>query len=138
MTSPQRLMGTPRLVAWLVSVVGIAIPGVWLWGSLKVTPVPAPKLVAPQVVQPTLDDASEVLRRYFESPDDEGRIGCLHERDRVAPLWLDFYHRRARRFPLLDSIFSGEMVTQEGRTLVLFNIELSPGGRQPMALFWEG
>jgi hypothetical protein len=138
MTRHQAATGTPRFVAWLVAFGGIVILSVWLYGSLKVKSASAPKLTVPISVQPTLEAAREVVRRYFESPDDEGRIDCLHEKDRVGPFWRDFYHRRAKPFSMLDSIHTGKMVTHEGKTLALFVIELSPGGRQPIALFWEG
>ncbi|OYV07443.1 MAG: hypothetical protein CFE26_00915 [Verrucomicrobiales bacterium VVV1] len=123
----------------MVALGGIVILCVWLYGSLKVPPRSPPEVVVPPVeVQPTLEAAREVIRRYFESMDDEGRISCLHEKDRVGPLWRDFYHRRAKPFSMLDSIQTGKMVTHEGKTLALFVIEQSPGGSQPIALFWEG
>lgn len=138
MIRPEAPTGTTRFVAWLVAFGGIVILSVWLYGTLRVKSVSATKSAAPRTVQPTLEAAREVVRRYFESPDDEGRIGCLHEMDRVGPLWRDFYHQRAKPLPMLGSIPTGEMVTHEGRVMAFFALELSPGGRQPMALIWEG
>ncbi len=138
MTRPEASTGTTRFVAWLVAFGGIVILSVWLYGTLQVKSVSAPKLEVSTTVQPTLEAAREVVRRYFESPDDEGRIGCLHEMDRVGSLWRDFYHQRAKSLPMLGSIPTGEMVTHEGRVMAFFTLELSPGGRQPMALIWEG
>lgn len=138
MARPEASTGTTRFVAWLVAFGGILILSVWLYGTLQLKSVSDPKLAAPVTVQPTLEAAREVVRRYFESPDDEGRIGCLHQMDRVAPQWRDFYHQRAKPLPILGSIPTGEMVTHEERVMAFFTLELSPGGRQSMALIWEG
>ncbi len=138
MAGPEAPTGTARFVGGLVALGGIVILAVWLFGSVRMTPHSPPVVVAPPVeAQPTLEAAREVIRRYFESIDEEGRISCLHDKDRVGPLWRDFYHRRAKPFSMLDSIQIGKMVTHDGKTLALFVVELSPGGRQPIALFWE-
>lgn len=138
MAKPELQTATPRLVGWLVATGTFLILGIWLLGSLRVSTVPVQDGVVVTPVQPTLERAREVVRRYFESPDAAGRIDCLHDSVRVAPLWRDFHLERGKPVPMLDSISTGEMAVHEGRTLAFFTVELSPGGRQPLALYWEG
>lgn len=115
------------------------ILGVWLYGTLKMMPPASAQAVVPvRREQPTLEMARDVIRNYFEAASDEDRIDLIHEKERVGAEWRDFYHRRSKPFPVLDSIQTGELVAHGGRTLAFFMVEVSPGGRRPLALYWEG
>lgn len=134
--------GSRRWEKWLaVGMSSVAVIGmvVWAWGAFHVkAPPQAVSVPASAVVVPDLASAREVLTGYFEAPDDEGRIRCLHDSRRVRALWLDYHRRRNKPVPLLVRLDPGRLAKLGDKTVALYQMELDPGGRRPAALIWDG
>jgi len=131
-----------KFVATLLLLSSATMGGLWLLGMLRVGRSPVSEKAAPaaeiRAVQPTEETARLALSNYFAAADDSARIHCLHDRERVKELWLDYHRRRRHPLPLLDDIHSGTLVEDRGRIMAFFEVILIPGGRQPVALVWEG
>ena len=128
-----------RFIAALLLCCALALGMVWMIGMLKVgRPASVhnpPAEVIP--VQPTIELARKSLTDYFAAEREVDKISCLHDGQRVGELWRQYYHERGKPFPLLVEILSATLAEKGGRILALFEVRLSPGGRQPLAMIWE-
>ncbi len=125
-----------RLLLLLALVFGVS----WLAGMLQVRR--KPMAMDPPVKIPTIPPTEELARtrllEYFSAPDDPSKCALLHDPGRVGPLWMDFHRRRRHPLPMLDEILSAKLLEDRGRVLVFFDLKLSSGERQPLAMIWDG
>lgn len=129
-----------RLIGGLLMAGAATLGMVWLIGMLRLRETPSIPEGGKRLdsIQPTVELAEKMLANYFAADDDAGKIQCLHDSRRVGELWRNYHHQRGKHFPLLDQVIGGTLVEQDGRILACFEVVLSPGGRQPVALIWEG
>lgn len=134
--------GFPRWIS--AAILGIACSmGVALFSGLvqvgrKKAAVAPLTVIGAQPAGPTEALAREEMLQYFSAPDDRSRLTRLHDAGRVKPLWMDYHQRRGHPVPALDEILSATMVRDHDRIMVLYELVLSPGGRQPLAMIWDG
>jgi len=128
-----------RWLAVVLLTLAAGFAAIWAWRALRVTsPVTAPAASSVSAAIPDLASARHVLTGYFEAPDDELRTSFLYDAGRVRPLWLDYYHRRNKSFPMLIRLDEGRLAVLGSKTVALFQARLDPGGLRPIALIWNG
>jgi hypothetical protein len=129
-----------RLIGVLLVVSAASLGVAWTVGRLKMgrgTVAPTSALPG-EISLPTCDSARDSLSGYFAAVSDEDKIHGLYDQGRVGGLWRHYYHERGKPFPQLEEILSVTLAEQRGRTVALCEVWLAPGGRQPVAMIWEG
>lgn len=129
-----------RFISFLLLLLGLVLGVSWLVGMLQVRREPTAKESPAErpIIHPTLDLARARLLEYFSAPDDSTRCALLHDPGRVGELWLDYHHRRGHSLPMLDEVLTATLIEDQGTVLAFFEVRLSSGERQPMAMVWDG
>jgi hypothetical protein len=132
--------GLRRLIGVLLVACAVLLGAAWIVGMLNIERAAVVSTPVPQGVTmlPTCELARAALSGYFAAESDQAKIRYLYDQRRVGGLWRRYYHERGKPFPQLEEILTVTLAEQRDRTVALGEVMLAPGGRQPVAMIWEG
>lgn len=81
--------------------------------------------------------ALDVLTRFFESPDLEGKISEVRDPTRVGALMRDYYSRRGHPFPTMAKVSDRKIAESISRETMIFVVEPFTGPDFAIALEWD-